>query len=61
MSDTHHCPFCELIFISLPELQGHIELDHPDRHVPDRGHHEYHGHPDRKPSEQDNPGSEHPR
>ncbi len=48
MSDTHHCPFCELIFISLPELQGHIELDHPDRHVPDREHHEYHGHPENK-------------
>lgn len=48
MSDTHHCPFCELIFISLPELQGHIMDDHPERHVPDREHHEYHGHPDQE-------------
>ncbi len=47
MSDTHHCPFCELIFINLGELQSHITTDHPDRHVPDREHHEYDGHPDR--------------
>lgn len=32
----HHCPFCELVFPNLPELQAHIESDHPDRHVPER-------------------------
>ncbi len=52
MSDTHHCPFCELIFRDLPELQDHISIDHPDRHVPDREHHEYHRHPDSTQSNQ---------
>ena len=36
MADTHPCPFCELIFTSVAELQFHISLDHPDRQVPDR-------------------------
>lgn len=36
MADVHHCPFCELIFVSIAELQAHIAIDHPDRSVPDR-------------------------
>jgi hypothetical protein len=36
VSDPHQCPFCELIFPNLPELQAHIAIDHPDREVPDR-------------------------
>jgi len=36
MADTHHCPFCELIFVTVSELQMHIAIDHPDREVPDR-------------------------
>jgi hypothetical protein len=36
MADTHHCPFCELIFTTVSELQGHIASDHPERHVPER-------------------------
>lgn len=38
MSDIHQCPFCELRFVNLSELKFHIEIDHPDRHVPDRDH-----------------------
>lgn len=38
MSDVHQCPFCELRFVNLSELKFHIEMDHPDRHVPDRDH-----------------------
>jgi hypothetical protein len=34
--EVRQCPFCELRFASLAELQMHIELDHPDRKVPDR-------------------------
>jgi hypothetical protein len=34
--DTHHCPFCELIFASVAELQQHIAFEHPEREVPDR-------------------------
>jgi hypothetical protein len=36
MADVHQCPFCELIFPNIPELQFHIALDHPDREVPER-------------------------
>lgn len=36
MADTHRCPYCELIFPNLVELQSHIALDHPDRRVPER-------------------------
>ena len=43
MADTHHCPFCDLIFVNLVELEFHIETDHPDRHVPDRENHPYPG------------------
>lgn len=38
MADTHHCPFCELIFVNLAELQAHITVDHPEREVPERRH-----------------------
>lgn len=38
MSDVHQCPFCELRFVHLSELKFHIEMDHPDRTVPDRDH-----------------------
>jgi hypothetical protein len=38
VSDNHHCPYCELIFTNLNELRFHMEMDHPDRHVPDRLH-----------------------
>lgn len=38
MSDVHQCPFCELRFVTIAELQFHIEIDHPDREVPDRTH-----------------------
>ena len=38
MSDVHQCPFCELRFLNLAELQFHIQTDHPDRKVPDRTH-----------------------
>ena len=34
--DVHQCPFCELRFTSLAELNFHIQLDHPDRSVPER-------------------------
>jgi len=36
MADAHRCPFCELLFPNLVELQSHIALDHPDRQVPER-------------------------
>ena len=36
MSDVHQCPFCELRFVNLAELQFHIQLDHPEREVPER-------------------------
>jgi hypothetical protein len=36
MADTHHCPFCELVFTNVAELQAHIAVDHPEREVPDR-------------------------
>ena len=36
MSDVHQCPFCELRFVNLAELNFHIQLDHPDREVPER-------------------------
>lgn len=36
MADVHQCPFCELRFVTLPELNMHIQLDHPDRRVPER-------------------------
>ncbi len=36
MSDVHQCPYCELRFTNLKELQFHIQLDHPDRKVPER-------------------------
>ena len=36
MADVHQCPFCELRFLNLSELQQHIAFDHPDRQVPDR-------------------------
>ena len=36
MTDVHQCPFCELRFVLLTELQMHIRIDHPDREVPDR-------------------------
>jgi len=36
MADVHQCPFCELRFVNLSELKFHIEMDHPDRHLPDR-------------------------
>ena len=36
MSDVHQCPFCELRFVNLAELNFHIQLDHPDRDVPER-------------------------
>lgn len=35
-SDVHQCPFCELRFVNLAELNFHIQLDHPDRSVPER-------------------------
>jgi len=34
--DVHQCPFCELRFLTLAELNLHIQLDHPDRDVPER-------------------------
>jgi hypothetical protein len=34
--ETHRCPFCELVFPNVGELQQHILIDHPDRDVPDR-------------------------
>ena len=34
--DVHQCPFCELRFVNLAELNFHIQLDHPDREVPER-------------------------
>ena len=36
VTDVHQCPFCELIFPNIPELQFHITTDHPDRDVPER-------------------------
>ncbi len=36
MSDVHQCPFCELRFVNLAELQFHIQVDHPEREVPER-------------------------
>ena len=36
MADVHQCPFCELRFVNLAELQFHIAQDHPEREVPDR-------------------------
>ncbi len=36
MADTHQCPFCELVFLNIFELQAHIAQDHPDRKVPER-------------------------
>ena len=33
---TNQCPFCELVFPNLIELQSHISVDHPDRNVPER-------------------------
>ncbi len=36
MTDVHQCPFCELRFPNIHELQAHIALDHPDRKVPER-------------------------
>lgn len=36
MADVHQCPFCELRFVNLAELNFHIQLDHPDRDVPER-------------------------
>ena len=38
MSDVHQCPFCELRFVNLSELNFHIQIDHPDRRVPEREH-----------------------
>jgi hypothetical protein len=38
MSDTHHCPFCDLVFTNVFELESHITFDHPDRKVPHREH-----------------------
>jgi hypothetical protein len=38
MSDVHQCPFCELRFVNLAELNFHIQQDHPDRKVPEREH-----------------------
>jgi len=38
MSDFHHCPFCELVFTNVHELQFHITVDHPERKVPERDH-----------------------
>ncbi|HEX8804373.1 MAG TPA: hypothetical protein VF743_09270 [Acidimicrobiales bacterium] len=29
MTDVHHCPFCELRFVSRAELEGHIAIEHP--------------------------------
>jgi hypothetical protein len=34
--DPHQCPFCELRFVNLAELNWHIQQDHPDRQVPER-------------------------
>ena len=34
--DVRQCPFCELRFTNLVELQFHIKQDHPDREVPER-------------------------
>ncbi len=36
MADVHQCPFCELRFLNLSELQQHIAFEHPDRVLPDR-------------------------
>ncbi len=36
MAETRQCPFCELVFPNIFELQSHIAFDHPDREVPDR-------------------------
>lgn len=36
MTEVHQCPFCELRFALVTELQTHIHIDHPDRKVPDR-------------------------
>ena len=35
-ADVYQCPFCELRFVTIPELNMHIQLDHPDREVPER-------------------------
>jgi hypothetical protein len=29
VSDVHHCPYCELRFVSRNELQDHMAVDHP--------------------------------
>ena len=35
-NEVHQCPFCELRFLNLAELNFHIQIDHPDRDVPER-------------------------
>jgi hypothetical protein len=29
VTDVHHCPFCELRFVSRNEVSDHVALDHP--------------------------------
>jgi hypothetical protein len=29
VSDVHHCPYCELRFVTRNELEDHIAVDHP--------------------------------
>jgi hypothetical protein len=31
VNDVHHCPFCELRFVSRNEVEDHVALDHPRR------------------------------
>jgi hypothetical protein len=34
VSDVHHCPYCELRFVSRNELEDHVAVDHPLDHPP---------------------------
>jgi sarcosine oxidase delta subunit len=29
VTDVHHCPYCELRFVSRNELEDHVAGDHP--------------------------------
>lgn len=29
VTDVHHCPYCELRFVSRNELEDHVASDHP--------------------------------
>ncbi|MDD9369275.1 MAG: hypothetical protein PV358_04110 [Acidimicrobiales bacterium] len=34
MTDVHHCPYCELRFVTRNEVEDHVARDHP-RNVDD--------------------------